>query len=82
MPRYTLILVIAAAVTGAAVANFSRVAAEPESPWDRDLSRQLLRAQEGQEKALQAIARGQDQQTRALQELVRATERAADKCSR
>lgn len=81
MPKYSLILIIASAVIGAAVANVSRVSAESEPAWDRDLTRQLVRAQEGQEKALQAIARGQEQQTRALQELVRATERAADKCS-
>ena len=82
MSKHNLILVLAAALIGAAATNFSRVSAESEPAWDRDLTRQLIRAQEGQEKALQAIVRAQEQQTRTLQELVRATERAADKCSR
>lgn len=79
-PR-SLLALAAAAVVGAAIANLGRAAAEPLPPWDRDLTRQLIRAQEGQREALEANLRLQEQQVRALGELSRAVERAADKCS-
>jgi len=73
-------LLLAAAVVGAVLANLGRAVAEPQPAWDREMVRQLIRAQDGQRDALEASVKMQEQQARALQELARTLERAADKC--
>lgn len=82
MTKLSLLSLFVAAFVAVIVSSLGRASAEPQPAWDRDLSRQLLRAHEAQQNALEAMARSQEQQTRALQELVRATERIVDKCSR
>lgn len=80
MNARSLLPVLAAAVLGAVLTNLGQAAAEPQPAWDRDLSRQVLRALEAQQRALEASARSQEQQARALQDVGRAIARAADKC--
>lgn len=80
MNTRTVFLLLAAAALGALLANLGRAVAEPQPAWDRDLSRQMLRALDAQQQALENSARSQEQQARALHEISRAIERAADKC--
>jgi hypothetical protein len=76
----SVLSLLAAALIGAGLANLGSAAAEPQPAWDRDLTRQLIRAQEAQREALEASVRLQEQQVRALQELGRSVEHAADRC--
>lgn len=80
MNTRALFTVLAAAALGAVLANLGHAVAEPQPAWDRDLSRQMLRALEAQQQALETSARSQEQQARALHDISRAIERAADKC--
>jgi hypothetical protein len=85
MSKQSLLLALAAALAGAALANLTTVSAEPQPAWDNDLVRQLVRAQQGQEKALEALVRSSEQQTRAAEQQTRALEniaRALEKCQR
>ncbi|MEY4576749.1 MAG: hypothetical protein RL701_1452 [Pseudomonadota bacterium] len=75
MSKVSLLLIVAAALAGATFANFARVSAEPQAAWDNDLARRLVSAEEGQEKALEALLRASEQQTRALDNIARAAER-------
>lgn len=75
-----ILSLIAAAAVGALLGHLGQAAAEPQPAWDRELSRQLLRALEAQQQALENSARSEEQQARALHELSRALERAAGKC--
>lgn len=75
-----LLPILAAAAVGAVVANLGHAVAEPQPPWDRDMSRQVVRALEAQQQALENAARSQEQQARALNDISRALGRAADKC--
>lgn len=80
MNARSLLPVLAAAIVGAVLANLGHAVAEPQPPWDRDMSRQVLRSLEAQQQALENSARSQEQQARALHDISRAIERAADKC--
>lgn len=80
MNARSLLPVLAAAALGAVLANLGHAVAEPQPAWDRELSRQMLRSLEAQEKALEQSARFQEQQARALHDISRAIERAANKC--
>lgn len=80
MDARPLLSILAAGAVGAVLANLGHAGAEPQPAWDRDTSRQILRALEAQQNALENSARSQEQQARALQDISRAIQRAADKC--
>ena len=74
--RNSLVLMVAAALAGGLVAHFSRAAADAPGV-DRYMVERLVRATEGQERALQELVRVHEAQTRVLQELSRSAERCA-----
>jgi hypothetical protein len=80
MEARSIFPLVAAALLGAVLANLGQAVAEPQPAWDRDLSRQMLRALEAQQQALENSARSQEHQARALQDISRAIERASSKC--
>jgi hypothetical protein len=73
----TAVLVLSGALIGAVVATttLNHASADPPPAWDRDVTRELVRAEEGQHKALEELVRVQHDQARALQDIARQLER-------